>query len=318
MSGRGFWAWCVLVLSSCGSDVPGAPIPREGRLEGEPPSVLILLVEAAEPADLDRQGALVDGPLAARGTRMEWAFARFDGADAARQDLLGGPAGLPGVTGGGDLQARFVAAGYRTPEVSGTDLSPLWTGEGPAFALLELGQDGGLEQAAGIVAAIDGSGHGSEVLWAVTALQGDPSAAPISEGRLHVPMVIGLTGRMDAAELRPQVVSHADLGSTLLDLCGLGLSPGPGAEGVSFARILLKQPHAWRGHVVARRVEPVEGEARAWVRSLKWRLVAGGPGGERLTWVSSDPAATGNDRGRPGAKLALEEMRRVLGEWAGE
>lgn len=315
MSGRGWLTWCVLVLVGCGSETPGAPVAREGRLTGEPPSVLIMLAEAALPSGLDRQGALIEGPLVARGTRLAAAYARYDSASAARADLLGADGALPGVRGGGDLRERFVAAGYATPQLSASDLAPLWEGAAPAFAVLDLGAEEPLHEAASIVAAIDASGHGAEVLWVVTALQGDPGAPAISEARLAVPLVMGLSGRLDVAELRPQVVTHADLGVTIHDLCGLGLSPGEGAQGDSFARILIKQPHAWRGHVLARRVEPVEDEPIGWVRSLKWRLVVGGAPGDRLTWIHDDPQSSADDRGRPGAAAAQAEMERVFRDW---
>lgn len=310
------WRCCfaLLLLTACDRTTPGAPIPREGRLRGERPSVLILAANQALPSDLDRQGGLAGDRLVAAGTRMAHAYARFDEAGAARADLMGAEA-LPGLTDGGDLRARFVAGGYRSVELDLDDLSPLWNGEGPGFAMIEVSGPKPLGAAAQAVASLRAAGVADRVMWAVTAWQGDPQAPAISEQRLAVPLVIGYPGQLAPAEVRPQMVSHADLAATLLDLCGLGLTPGVGAEGQSFARILIKQPHTWRGHVLARRVQPVDGEARAWVRSLKWCLIVGAASGDRLSWIETDPYANSDDLGRPGAASAEAEMRRVLGEW---
>ncbi|MFT7678779.1 MAG: hypothetical protein ACI8QC_002776 [Planctomycetota bacterium] len=310
---RRLWI-CLCLLVSCGQDIPGAPPERAGALEGDRPSVLLLIVEQAQASDLDRQGLLDGNTLVSLGTRMGGAYGRFDQAAATRTDLLGS-VNLPGLDAGGDLAAHFVAGDYRTPELSVEDYSALWTGSGPAFGVLNFGGDQGLGQATAMVESLLASEHGAEVLWAVVALTGDPAAEPISEGRLAVPMVLGIEGRLERGEIRPQVVSHADLAATLLDLCDLGRSPGEGAEGQSFARLLIKKPHAWRGHVLARCVAPSPDEPWGWVRSRKWRMVIGPDEFFELSYVEADPLSQQDDSGRPGASTAAIEMRRVLDAW---
>ena len=310
---RRLWI-CLTLLVSCGQDVPGAAPQRAGALEGKRPSVLLLVVEQARASDLDRQALPGVETLASLGTRMAGAYARSDQAAAARLDLLGSEA-LPGLAAGGDLAAHFAAGGYRTPELSAADYSALWTGSGPAFGVLSFSGEQALGEATALVQALLADGHGAQVLWAVTALSGDQAAVPMSEGRLGVPMVLGIEGRLDAGEVRPQMVSHADLAVTLLDLCDLGRSPGAGAQGLSFARLLIKQPHTWRGHVLARCVEPLAGQPHAWVRSRKWRMLFGPDDKTLLSFVEDDPASTADDRGRPTGGVAEAEMRRVLAAW---
>lgn len=310
---RRLWI-CLCLLVSCGQDIPGAPPQRAGALEGDRPSVLLLVVEQAQASDLDRQGLFDGKTLVSLGTRMGGAYARFDQAAAARTDLFGS-ANLPGLASGGDLAAHFAAGGYRTPQLSAEDYSALWTADGPAFGSLSFSGEQGLGQATALIQSLLEGEHASAVLWAVVALSGDPEAEPISEQRLGVPMVLGIEGRLAHGEIRPQVVSHADLAATLLDLCDLGRSPGEGAQGRSFARLLIKQPHAWRGHVLARCVEPIAGQPHAWVRSRKWRMVLGPEDKALLSFVEEDPLSTADDRGRPTAKAVEEEMRRVLAAW---
>lgn len=310
---RRLWI-CLCLLVSCGQDIPGAPPQRAGALKGDQPSVLLLVVEHSRASDLDRQGLLAGETLVSLGTRMGGAYARFDQAAAVRLDLLGAE-NMPGLSTGGDLAAHFAAGGYRTPELSSEDYSALWTGAGPAFGSLSFSGEQGLGQATALIQSLLQGEHASAVLWAVVALSGDPEAEPISEQRLAVPMVLGIEGRLVAGEIRPQVVTHADLAATLLDLCDLGRSPGQGAQGDSFARLLIKQPHAWRGHVLARCAEPAAGEPWGWVRSRKWRLLVGPGEFLQLSYVEDDPFNQQDDSGRPGAGSIAIEMQRVLDAW---
>jgi arylsulfatase A-like enzyme len=155
------------------------------------------------------------------------------------------------------------------------------------------------------------------VLVVALALTGDPRAAPLTVARLGVPLVFRLTGRLPAGEVRPQVVSLVDVGPTLLDLCGVEAPPVPDTDGASFARLLQKQPLAWRGEVFAR-LGAEDGESEAAVLyTSSWRLALQGDGRLLLSFVRDDPERVADDLELAGGLAARAELAQRLAEWMG-
>jgi hypothetical protein len=300
----------LLLLAACGgAEDPRGAAPRSGALAGGAPDVVLLVAPSRAGGD-----AAWDA-LRATGTSMSAAFATSDDVDLARAALFG--LRLAGADEG-DLLARFEAGGYRCRAVDGSsalDDALTRAAAEPELWWVELAEDASGADLARAVAALDARAPG--VLVVALALTGDPRAAPLTVARLGVPLVFRLTGRLPAGEVRPQVVSLVDIGPTLLDLCGVEAPPVPDTDGASFARLLQKQPLAWRGEVFAR-LGAEDGESEAAVLyTSSWRLALQGDGRLLLSFVRDDPERVADDLELAGGLAARAELAQRLAEWMG-
>ena len=337
---------------ACGDAVPESrPPSKSGALidpdQGEPalaPDVIVAWMpslSATRFSELCTRAAGEDaaspqgGHWSQRGVRFEAAYARFADPAQNRVDFETMGAGAARILGtgngersGGDspeFDAPWAAplreAGYRlgSGEIGraleffeAESASPgLWMGRLPTA-------DSPDSTSASIDRALQGLDSYFEAqtsrprVLAVLAFAGDVRADPLTEARQRIPLWIGATVGIDPGEVRPIVVTLADVAPTLIDLCGHwpeGRATSD-LQGASFARVLIKEPLAWRGFALA--LGPQGG---AWVRSARWRLIQDREGNQRLSHVEEDPNRMQDDRSRPGATNQLRGLGLRLERW---
>lgn len=326
----GAWALGLLSLSACGDSVPDARPPSpSGALAKTAPDVLVIEVPQLSASILDQPALVGDaerglGFWLAQGVAFDAAYARFDQPQLNHADALSmGAGGARPVEALGDPESHWVAAlqagSYRVdtgPWRSAEQELEEFTQEadGPRARFVELGTSEWSDIEAVLVAA--------QALWANAgerprlvvfyALQGEAEAEPMSEAALRVPLWFAATEGIDGGERRPIVVTLADVGPTVLDLCGVwpeGQQRGD-LEGESFARVLIKEPIAWRGFGLA-----LVSDGSAWVRSARWRLIRFGDGRELLSQVDTDPRRMDDDRTVPGAVAQFRGLGLRLDAW---
>ncbi|MEZ5975788.1 MAG: hypothetical protein R3E96_13400 [Planctomycetota bacterium] len=224
-----------------------------------------------------KEPAWLGGELAPGGIRFDAAYVRFGSPERNLEDLLS----LGGQQAATEWESVWQAAGYATGRGDGTDREALLNAPGPGL-YVQLLTEPGREP---LQAALAGRQTGDGRVWAVCALAGDPSSEPLSEALHRIPLAVWLPGEAEPGEVRTPVVSLADLGVSLLDLCGGWEAGRVGAFGTadSFARMLTKRPIVWRGYVLAN-----DGEGGGWVRSARWSgAPAWGGGSVELRRVGS-------------------------------
>ncbi len=338
------WSWLAslalgaLALGACGESVPDARPPSpSGALADTAPHVWVIEVPQLPATVLDEPARVADpehglGFWVAKGVVCDAAYARSDHIESNRIDARSmGQAGAKPTLMPGDQTADWVAAfeahDYRV------ESGPWDPAEGQSLALPE-GHDG---PQARIVRWEDGDWgldpdrdwarleallQAAQALWSspgerarllvLYALQGEPGAPAMSEEALRVPLLFAATSGIDAGERRPTVVTLADVGPTLLDLCGVwpeGQQRGD-LQGASFARVLIKEPIAWRGFGLA-----LASDGSAWVRSARWRLIRYADGRELLSQVDTDPRNMGDDRAVPGAVAQFRGLGLRMDPW---
>jgi hypothetical protein len=309
-------------IGACGGEVPEArPQSKTGALESGAPDVILFVLAHMSPEGVR---GLTVGPEAAQvlgspalddGVVFSAAYARFPDPAYALGDLLS--LGLPlrpsRVSQAPEDSHRFGIlgqGGYSTALVSNQKLAGYLTetSESPRFALVYLSSMIEWVAARDVLReAPKVPGRGRLTIW--TALPAADPSEPLTQDQLRVPLVFSLPGILPEKQFHTQVVSLADVGVTLLDLCGLlGEFTVPrDSEGHSFARILQKKPLAWRGFVLA-----WNSRGAAWIRTTRWRLVRQPDGQETLSFVEKNPRSTRDDLDLPGAAAQKEGLGRRL------
>ncbi len=316
------WGAClalVLSISSCGGDSEDfKPVNKTGALDGGAPDVVLFVLDDShqDPAQSWRQNANAAG--SSGGVVSSAAYSRFPTPEKALSDLLGlgqlvsQDASAEGHLGS-PLFVRLREGGYTTHVVPAYGLADFLgvVSEVPRFAIVKLASD--LEKAAAhacFFASEVKSKQDMLTIWTALPLGGKGDS--LTEEHLHVPLVFSMPGTLAKKQEHTQVVSLADVGVTILDLCGL-LPEGTAHhdhEGASFARILQKKPLAWRGFVLAKTAS-----GDGWIRSTRWRLSHSAAKGLTLSHIEEDPSNTRDDSNLPGAKAQLEGLGRRLDAW---
>ncbi|MDF1838906.1 MAG: hypothetical protein P1V35_13630 [Planctomycetota bacterium] len=310
----------VLTIGSCGGgDDSFKPVNKTGALDGSAPDVILFLLRNSEALEGKLQERPVDmGPVSS-GVTFSAAYLRSPVDLAALGDLHWLGRELTGEDKQIDLvDSPFFQAmeqgGYTTEIFNG--IEPLadylnMESAGPRMALFHTwsAEDWVLAEKA-VRAKEAESGRSMLSVW--TALTNEESPESITEQQLRIPLIFSLPGTLPQAQSHTQVVSLADVGPTILDLCGL-IPEGTefhDHEGASFARVLQKKPLVWRGFVLAK-----SASGAGWIRSTRWRLIRQDDGSQLLTHVEKVPASTKDDSGLPGANAQLEGLGGRLDAW---
>ena len=316
------WGAClalVLSIGSCGGDPTDfKPVNKTGALDsGAPDVILFVLNDAQQDAKHSWRQAL-DTASAKGGVVFNAAYARFPNPEKARLDLLGlGRVVAQGESVDWPLESPLFVGlrngGYETRVLAAKGLADFLAevSRSPRFALVEL--TSGSDKAAALAtlqAVTQAPQRALLTTWTALPLAGQ--GAVLTEEQLHVPLVFAMPGTLSKDHVHTQVVSLADVGVTLLDLCGL-LPEGAAQnehEGASFARILQKKPLVWRGYVLAKAAG-----GQGWIRSMRWRLVRQAGGQDTLTYVEEDPTSTRDDSGLTGAPAQRAGLGKRLSLW---
>ncbi len=314
------WSAClalVLSISSCGGDSKDfKPVNKTGALDGGAPDVILFLVE---PTELDALGLSGPGASPSQG-RIAFgaAYSRTPVPSHAKADLFWlGKGGMSTIelesVQDSPMFKELRRGGYSTKVLPSDQLLSYLGYESsvPRFVLVESPTI--LAWASVAEALVEAGKHSKRgILTVLTALPVSEGEGQLNEAQLHVPLEFSLPRATKETQFHTQVVSLADVGVTILDLCGLLLegTAHNDNEGASFARILQKKPLAWRGFVLAKTAS-----GDGWIRSTRWRLLHSTANGLTLSYIEKDPLNTRDDSDLPGAQAQLEGLGARLDAW---
>ncbi len=316
------WGAClalVLSISSCGGDSEDfKPVNKTGALDGGAPDVILFVLVNWNGSDYPAGPRSTNIGPQAGGVTFSAAYARYADDAQAYSDLLSlGRSSRAQPESDEPKDAVLFRAmekgGYTTRIMTSHHLESYLAEEttGPRFALVEMFSEGDrLISDQALLAVKRGAERERLTVW--TAMPAASNAEALTEEQLHVPLVFSMPGTLPDKQVHTQVVCLADVGVTILDLCGL-LPEGTERndnEGASFARILQKKPLAWRGFVLAKTAS-----GDGWIRSTRWRLSHSVAKGLTLSHIEEDPSNTRDDSNLPGANAQLEGLGRRLDAW---
>ncbi|MFT4649110.1 MAG: hypothetical protein ACI9X4_002344 [Glaciecola sp.] len=340
----------VLAISSCGGDTKDfKPVNKTGALEGGAPDVILFVMQRIGPEGQPDPASEVGSGLIPSGVQFSAGYARFPAPRVAEADLYSlGQADANVREGvaepvGSPLFQAFASGGYSSRVVGLSDLRDFLAEESEFPRIARVKTRSIREQAMAqdaVAHYLSGQAMGDWEYWDLSknslpyikevSVPKDPqvldrpllsvwtqvpaSGQPetLTEEQLHVPLVFSMPGTLPENQVHTQVVSLADVGMTLLDLCGL-LPEGTihnDNEGASFARILQKKPLVWRGFVLAK--TPA---GAGWIRSTRWRLIRQADGQETLSYIEKDPTSTRDDSNLAGASAQREGLGGRLDAW---
>lgn len=310
----------VLSISSCGGeDQEFKPVAKTGALEGSAPDVVLFVLRSStllEGARQPRPASL--GPLD-KGVAFSSAYLRSPDELTAMADLHWLGKALTKEDKSkylteSPLMVGMQQGGYATSIHGGVESFVEYMAEdsaGPRFAIVNTWSEEDWAASEKAVRSREQS-TGQAILSVWTALTAFEAPEALTEKQLSIPLVFSMPGTLPEGQTHTQVVSLADVGPTILDLCGL-IPEGTRFHehaGASFARILQKKPLAWRGFVLAKTPE-----GAGWIRSTRWRLVRDAAGQQTLSYVEKNPLSISDDSALTGAPAQLKGLGGRLDAW---
>ncbi|HRV83037.1 MAG TPA: hypothetical protein P5218_16515, partial [Planctomycetota bacterium] len=311
------WA-CGCLLACSKGPLDSRPPSKAGALPtvaaGDRPDVLMLVSPGLDRSGWNDPLVLAPGTQVAawmaQGVACESAYVRFVDPERNQADL----GGLGYLGNNSEWARQWRQGGYRYQEGSALEREAFFAADAnaPGVFVEQLTDSGWAALEAELQALAQAPQPKRPRIRALTAWIGDASQPELCEARLQVPLLFVLPDGLGAGETRPQVVALPDVGATLLDLCGLwpeGTQEDP-LGAASFARILLQEPLAWRGYVLAKGTT-----GGGWIRSARWRLLRTQNGSDLLSLVAEDPNNTRDDSGSPAAAAQMRGMGERLDAW---